>query len=98
MPTRRTRAGLASGHVIAADSRHLPLADNSVDLIVTSPPYANALDYMRAHKFSLAWLGQWVEELSNLRGKYIGAERQANPRMPNPCPTMPSAPLPPCRK
>ena len=25
--------------VIRADSRHLPLADNSVDLVVTSPPY-----------------------------------------------------------
>ena len=65
------------GHVIAADSRNLPLADNSVDLIVTSPPYANALDYMRAHKFSLVWLGQRVSELSGLRGKYIGAERQS---------------------
>ena len=63
-------------HVLVADSRRLPLADNSVDLIVTSPPYANALDYMRAHKFSLVWLGEQVADLSNLRGKYIGAERQ----------------------
>jgi DNA modification methylase len=66
----------AGADFIAADSRNLPLADNSVDLIVTSPPYANALDYMRAHKFSLVWLGQQVGELGNLRGKYIGAERQ----------------------
>ena len=68
-------AGGASGNFIAADSRNLPLADNSIDLVVTSPPYANALDYMRAHKFSLVWLGQRVGELGNLRGKYIGAER-----------------------
>ena len=67
----------ANSTFIAADSRNLPLADNSVDLIVTSPPYANALDYMRAHKFSLVWLGQQVGKLSNLRGKYIGAERRA---------------------
>ncbi|MDE2939863.1 MAG: DNA methyltransferase [Chloroflexota bacterium] len=67
----------AGGSFISADSRHLPLADNSVDLVVTSPPYANALDYMRAHKFSLVWLGQRVGELGNLRGKYIGAERQS---------------------
>lgn len=65
------------GWFLSADSRSLPLADNSVDLIVTSPPYANALDYMRAHKFSLVWLGQQVAELSGLRGRYIGAERQA---------------------
>ena len=63
--------GGAGCSFIAADSRHLPLADSSVDLIVTSPPYANALDYMRAHKFSLVWLGQQVRELGSLRGKYI---------------------------
>ena len=62
--------------VIAGDSRRLPLQSNSVDLIVTSPPYANALDYMRAHKFSLAWLGDPIPRLSNLRGQYIGSERQ----------------------
>ena len=33
---------------------------------------------MRAHKFSLVWLGQQVPELSRLRGKYVGAERLDN--------------------
>jgi DNA modification methylase len=47
----------------------------SVNLVVTSPPYANAIDYMRAHKFSLVWLGKPVEELSRLRSTYIGSER-----------------------
>ncbi len=63
--------------VLAGDSRRLPLQDESVDLIVTSPPYANALDYMRAHKFSLAWLGDPIPRLSELRGRYIGSERQS---------------------
>jgi DNA modification methylase len=45
------------------NAQQLPLQDNSVDLIVTSPPYAsNAIDYMRAHKFSLVWL---VTQLEN---------------------------------
>ena len=60
---------------IAGDARSLPLADNTVDLIVTSPPYANAIDYMRAHKFSLVWFGETVAELSKLRSTYIGSER-----------------------
>jgi DNA modification methylase len=30
---------LGTAQVIRANSRHLPLADNSVDLVVTSPPY-----------------------------------------------------------
>jgi len=57
------------------DCRQLPLEDNSVDLVVTSPPYANAIDYMRAHKFSLVWLGQSLSLLSRLRSAYIGAEK-----------------------
>jgi DNA modification methylase len=59
------------------DARRLPLPDNSVDLIVTSPPYANAIDYMRAHKFSLVWFGHPISELTELRAKYIGSERAA---------------------
>lgn len=61
--------------VIAADSRALPIRSESVDLIVTSPPYANAIDYMRAHKFSLVWLGENIGALSYLRGRYIGSEK-----------------------
>ncbi len=53
----------------------LPIANASVDLIVTSPPYAsNAIDYMRAHKFSLVWTGHALNELSNRRKEYIGSE------------------------
>ena len=54
----------------------MPLKSNSVDLLFTSPPYAsNAIDYMRAHKFSLVWLGHHVDQLSELRSKYIGGEK-----------------------
>lgn len=60
---------------LAGDARSMPLAEGTVDLIVTSPPYANAIDYMRAHKFSLVWLGRPVSELSELRAKYVGSER-----------------------
>lgn len=57
------------------DAQHLAIDDNQIDLIVTSPPYpANAIDYMRAHKFSLSWLGYPIENLSILRKKYIGGE------------------------
>ena len=42
-------------------------------LVVTSPPYAsNAIDYMRAHKFSLVWFGHSLGSLSQLRRQYIG--------------------------
>lgn len=58
------------------NAESLPLEDGSVDLIVTSPPYAsNAIDYMRAHKFSLVWLGEEVDSLTELRSKYIGNDK-----------------------
>ena len=62
---------------VRGDVRHLGIPDESIDLIVTSPPYANALDYMRAHKFSLVWLQMDIPELSRLRSEYIGSERQS---------------------
>jgi len=74
------------GVIQKAPSDHLPsinygsalslaLASNSVDLIVTSPPYAsNAIDYMRAHKFSLVWFGYPIDTLTQKRKTYIGSE------------------------
>ncbi|MCI0520821.1 MAG: site-specific DNA-methyltransferase [Chloroflexi bacterium] len=57
------------------NAQNLPLEDASIDLIVTSPPYAsNAIDYMRAHKFSLVWLGNSIAALSQKRKEYIGSE------------------------
>lgn len=57
------------------DAQAVPLESDYVDLIVTSPPYAsNAIDYMRAHKFSLVWLGYSIEELTSKRKEYIGSE------------------------
>ena len=60
---------------LAGDARSMPFGDGVIDLVVTSPPYANAIDYMRAHKFSLVWFGESVADLSKLRAEYIGSER-----------------------
>ncbi len=42
--------------VICGDARKLEVNTNSTDLIVTSPPYVNALDYYRAHMYNMLWL------------------------------------------
>jgi DNA modification methylase len=60
---------------LPGDVRSMPLRDEVIDLIVTSPPYANAIDYMRAHKFPLVWLGESVVKLTQLRARYIGSEK-----------------------
>ena len=67
---------LATGaSVRRGDARVLPLADQMVDLVLTSPPYLNAIDYLRAHKFSLVWMGYSLGQLRELRGTMMGTER-----------------------
>jgi DNA modification methylase len=61
--------------LLPGDARSMPLRDEVIDLIVTSPPYANAIDYMRAHKFPLVWLGESVVNLTAMRARYIGSEK-----------------------
>jgi SAM-dependent methyltransferase len=57
-----------------ADARCLPLPPASVDFVITSPPYLNAIDYLRGHKFSLVWMGHSISELRNLRATNVGTE------------------------
>ncbi|MDC7695594.1 hypothetical protein PQU94_15055 [Asticcacaulis sp. DXS10W] len=58
------------------DARRLDLLENdSVDAVFTSPPYLNAIDYLRGHKLALVWLGKNSHELRSIRSNSIGAER-----------------------
>jgi SAM-dependent methyltransferase len=56
------------------DVRRMPLPSRSVDLVFTSPPYLNAIDYLRCSKFSLVWMGYPVLALRAIRSASIGAE------------------------
>jgi DNA methylase len=59
-----------------ADARGLYfIPASSVDLTVTSPPYLNAIDYLRGHKLSLVWMGWTANEIRAIRGESVGAER-----------------------
>ena len=74
--------GNGQADLLFGNAQAIGLADNSIDLIITSPPYAsNAIDYMRAHKFSLVWFGYSIDSLSKKRGDYIGGERISNFQM-----------------
>jgi hypothetical protein len=57
------------------DARNPPSDITDIDLIVTSPPYANSVDYPRVHKLSFYWLGfATSENLPNLARRYIGTD------------------------
>lgn len=56
-------AQASSIDVYDADARELTmLQDDSVDLVVTSPPYANTYDYYLYHKMRMFWLGMDYRE------------------------------------
>ncbi len=51
------------------------LEDQSVDLVLTSPPYAGAQKYIRSSSLNLSWLGiTSPNEMRKLDGKNIGRE------------------------
>lgn len=58
------------------DARRLKaVSAGSVDLVLTSPPYLNQIDYIRGHRLALVWLGYQCPDLRAIRGSSIGAER-----------------------
>jgi site-specific DNA-methyltransferase (cytosine-N4-specific) len=60
--------------IVNADSRYLDFIPNeSVDLIITSPPYANTYDYYLYHKFRKKWLDIDVKYAQN---NEIGSRRE----------------------
>jgi len=66
------------------NAKKLDLQDNSIDLVLTSPPYLNAIDYMRCSKFSLVWMGYNIGELRQLRAVSIGTEAAFEEAMESP--------------
>jgi SAM-dependent methyltransferase len=56
------------------DARKLQIKDCSIDLVLTSPPYLNAIDYLRCSKFSLVWMGYSIEHLRRIRTNSVGTE------------------------
>jgi DNA modification methylase len=56
------------------DARQLRVGSNTIDLVLTSPPYLNAIDYLRCSKFSLVWMGKSAENIRIVRKSSIGTE------------------------
>ena len=46
------------GNIYAGDARHIPLPDASVDVVVTSPPFLDVIDYIDVNWLRLWFLGE----------------------------------------
>ena len=53
------------------------IKDNSVDLVITSPPYPNSYDYYLYHKWRMIWLGFNVNDV---RDKEVGSRHEHSSR------------------
>ena len=72
-----------SADIRDGDARSLPIESASVDMVITSPPYLNAIDYLRGHKLSLVWMGHRISEIRALRSGNIGTEVSMAPTSHN---------------
>jgi adenine-specific DNA methylase len=79
-PFRGGENALPNAAVKIGDARSLPLNDKSIDMVITSPPYLNAIDYLRGHKLSLIWMKRSLAELRHVRSTNIGTEAGAGMR------------------
>jgi DNA modification methylase len=77
-PFPKLNARSPAARVRLADARNLPLPDESVDVVITSPPYLNAIDYIRGHKLSLVWMKHSIGSLRQVRATNVGTETMAH--------------------
>ncbi len=56
------------------DARNIRCDTGTFDLVLTSPPYVNAVDYPRTHQLELYWLGFADGTLTPLKKKHVGTE------------------------
>ena len=54
------------------DARKMRIDNDSVSVIVTSPPYVTSYEYADFHQLTAIWLG-FIESLSGFRSKFIGS-------------------------
>jgi DNA modification methylase len=57
--------------VFCTDARKIPVKDNSISLIVTSPPYVTSYEYADLHQLTALWL-EYTKDLSDFRRRFIG--------------------------
>jgi len=66
--------GAPSIEIVGKDARDVSLEDASIDLAVTSPPYASAVHYVSVHKLEMFWL-DLMPDMAKLDGQVVGTSR-----------------------
>ena len=59
------------------DARHTTIKDESVDVIITSPPYVTSYEYADIHQLTGYWL-DYIPNLQEFRKRFIGTSYSGN--------------------
>ena len=58
------------------DARKIPVAANSVSLVVTSPPYVTSYEYADLHQLTVLWF-KYASDFNEFRRRFIGTSYHA---------------------
>lgn len=62
------------------DARHTSIADGSVDVIITSPPYVTSYEYADIHQLTGYWM-DYIPNMQDFRKQFIGTSYSGNTSM-----------------
>ena len=69
-------SGKSRAKIIKKDALKINLESQSVDFAITSPPYINAINYIRVQRLEYAWLNRFnPEELKMLEVNQMGSDK-----------------------
>lgn len=59
------------------DARHTTILDESIDVIITSPPYVTSYEYADIHQLTGYWM-EYISDLKEFRKQFIGTSYSGN--------------------
>lgn len=63
---------IKNNKIVLSDARKVPTQNNSVKMIVTSPPYVTSYEYADLHQLTALWL-EYTNSLADFRDGFIGS-------------------------
>lgn len=66
-------------HMKKGDARKINLPDESIDLVVTSPPYVTSYEYAELHQLSILWF-KFADDIKDIKKDFVGTSSRGNAR------------------
>lgn len=64
-------------NILLEDARHTSILPESVDMIITSPPYVTSYEYADIHQLTAYWM-EYVSNIHDFRKQFIGTSYSGN--------------------